>query len=740
MEGMKREGEGRGVSYFMIKSQSLEALERAFVHNIWAVPLKENPKPHEELNSAFDMGEVILIASVGKTKRFQGYAKMMQRITTDQGNQLTVKRESPIQLTDAFKVHWIKKYSDLKSCPGLPFSRAQHLTNSETGLSVCMTRNCQKLSGDTGKVLCELIDEDLLEYETKLREKEFKKLQKMEERKKRSIKVDFFENWIEEEKTWPSEQHIITNFINKIKNLGDIILVSKFGSRRYNTHTETSDLDIFAVVSYKKEYVYNIDPLEGTFKNPEGSKTDFTIHSAEYFCSLLLDGDAKILETLYENENSIILKSESWDRFISIAQLDHRFITKQVILNYLGEIKGPKGLKQINKLSQKLGENINDNEWKTRFWKKWYILFRCLIHAKQALFEGWIKVWLPQDSEERQFLLDIRAQRISHPELMDRYNMEIMNIETFLKSKNFEDNPEELKKIANGWLYSLRGELKDTKVLAPRYPPQIQTILSNLNINIEGNILLFLSKRVSDNKEEFIGIFTNTAHSLSSTSPPTNKIISNIQNQPKKNPKQVEQSPSTYIFSELTRYCQQLEGGYPAMLFDTLWIPTDQILYQHDIWNTLQDNKQQLVTARLLCQCLGWITSQISQLKLSIFKNTPKADPQEKTKKLNVHIPANHKHLIDINRLREILFFLEECLKKMEEEAKTDLQHLKSLVRTVKIEEVNTNPAVINILEEIIAMEIFNPYIFDHLPISPTETNFNWLEELCIHIRMLTFN
>jgi hypothetical protein len=86
--------------------------------------LRQPPQPYEDFNSAFEVsscsvslssqeGEVILIGSVGGSKRFQGYAVMKEKVAVAQeGATTSIKKEggNEMAMTLPFRIEWIKKY------------------------------------------------------------------------------------------------------------------------------------------------------------------------------------------------------------------------------------------------------------------------------------------------------------------------------------------------------------------------------------------------------------------------------------------------------------------------------------------------------------------------------------------------------------------------------------------------------------------------------------------------------
>lgn len=69
--------------YFIVKANSIESLAKSIREGIWAIPLRKQP-PHfyQTLNHALQESEVILIFSVNNTKKYQGYAVMLDAVPT----------------------------------------------------------------------------------------------------------------------------------------------------------------------------------------------------------------------------------------------------------------------------------------------------------------------------------------------------------------------------------------------------------------------------------------------------------------------------------------------------------------------------------------------------------------------------------------------------------------------------------------------------------------------------------
>jgi len=146
--------------------------------------------------------------------------------------------------------------------------------------------------------------------------------------------------------------------------------------------------------------------------------------------------------------------------------------------------------------------------------KKWYIMHRCLIFAKQILLNKTLKVWLPNDSEERNFLCNIREGKFNHAELMTLFDNDMQQIENLLKTTDIPDNPSIHTKLFEDWIYNLRSQTIPgfTKPIVQVLPSQAQNLLSL--IPFQDSSLLFLAI-AKDEKEKYTGVFTNSLDSLS---------------------------------------------------------------------------------------------------------------------------------------------------------------------------------------------------------------------------------
>eukprot|EP01127_Copromyxa_protea_P011729 TRINITY_DN2974_c0_g2_i1.p1 TRINITY_DN2974_c0_g2~~TRINITY_DN2974_c0_g2_i1.p1 ORF type:complete len:616 (-),score=99.34 TRINITY_DN2974_c0_g2_i1:70-1917(-) len=522
-------------------------------------------------------------------------------------------------MTCPFKIEWIKRYPNLASCPGLHFSHTEKLINGLTDLSVNLNKNCQEISGEIGAALCSLLDDDLHKSNMQITKLRLIQEQKKEEREMSRIRIPGLGNWLEESKFLKTDAEVLESFLSKLPAVGEVILVSLYGSKRYNTQVATSDLDILAIVSYPFKHSCSLKPLEGTLKNPEGSEHDWTIHSTQYFCELLQEGDTKMLETLYQSEKSVVFSSPFWEKFQKEAKLGNKFLTKKAISKYVGEVKGLKGTKKITKLEKVLSEPGTTEEVRIRYWKTWYILFRCLFHAQSALERKELAVWIPEDSKEREFLLRVRAGNFTIEEINSRFQKELVYTENLLKTTDLPETAESQSEFLQSWIEESHDFLKEMKdhLQEPECPSEITKIISESGIDLTKKKLLFLSVHETDEKKEIFGVFTYFTSDLCSLRPPLDKMITYPKTTKQKGAKkEVKQADTIKIeLCEASRFCEQILGGYPMMFLDTLCRETSEILYSHPLWNQIEAKKNQYFGWRLFKQCVGWLMNNIEAMK-----------------------------------------------------------------------------------------------------------------------------
>ena len=82
---------------------------------------------------------------------------------------------------------------------------------------------------------------------------------------------------------------------------------------------------MWVIVAFPTEKMIGIDPPVLSIKNHEGFEPDFSVHVGEkkvrmfvemclagFYAELLLAGDTKMVEALYQNESSIVHQSQEF--------------------------------------------------------------------------------------------------------------------------------------------------------------------------------------------------------------------------------------------------------------------------------------------------------------------------------------------------------------------------------------------------------------------------------------------
>eukprot|EP00026_Physarum_polycephalum_P004461 Phypoly_transcript_04482.p1 GENE.Phypoly_transcript_04482~~Phypoly_transcript_04482.p1 ORF type:complete len:686 (+),score=122.42 Phypoly_transcript_04482:66-2060(+) len=359
--------------YFVVKYDSFGSLATSFNENHIVLPLSRL--------SITQQDTVIIVASVGGTKKYQGYG----HVTNSPEN------------VDKHTIIWDKRYPSSTPCTGaelsgramgVSFAKTQHLTNSlDRGNSVNQSRNFQELEENTGRILCEMIAADT-DVEMK----------KFEEMKANAAVQPFYQS---EEVDW-------TDFISKVKEgMGTVLFAGHVGSQCYNLNIPGSDTDMIVIAASPTEEILGLTPPPPTIKNPPTFQPDYTIHEVSHFLDLLVHGDTRMIEQLFQDSSQIVFQHLLWDELCHIRE---KFLTITSVQKYLDEAFRRKGLLQVEGMWKDMEnkQKLNDLDSKTKLMKKMYIMFRLLSNAKQILETGNLNLYFEKDSPDRQFLLCIR--------------------------------------------------------------------------------------------------------------------------------------------------------------------------------------------------------------------------------------------------------------------------------------------------------------------------------------------
>ena len=235
-----------------------------------------------------------------------------------------------------------------------------------------------------------------------------------------------------------------------VRDYGRIMLACPFGSHRYNLHTPSSDLDMFVVYIGDTEKCLSFHPPPLTIKNRTSEQPDFTLCELYRYCELLVSGDPRVVESLFLHKDTVHYATEEYYRLV---ELRNNVISREVVRKYLSDACGSRGLKLLRQWEvQKTAPN------KDKQYKVLYIVMRLLFHARHLAFGEEFRVFLEDESEEREFLLRIRRKECGYRVVRDRIESVKREVEVCLESDKCE-----LMKTANeapieAWMLGVRRE------------------------------------------------------------------------------------------------------------------------------------------------------------------------------------------------------------------------------------------------------------------------------------------
>ncbi|KAL4225396.1 hypothetical protein ACF0H5_016086 [Mactra antiquata] len=450
--------------YFIAKVNSFPSLKQAIATSKWACANRHSsPQPVDILREAFKQGNVVIIFSVSNCHGWHGYAKMTSApsvedlSTSNTSDNKTIgsennagdsvpkrnlldesgKQISTSQMYYYFNIKWLVHFLDFgEQC--LLSNQTEELYCSEplTGnnIQVNKCRNWQKLSCDTGKRLCEMMNCFHKELCLKREQKHLFKVQPQPFLKETADCMTVVE-------TWKKIVHQVEN------DLGKVILACPFGSQRYNVDTINSDTDMFIIYQGKTKDLLGFNPPKQTVKNLELESCDYTIHEVYRYSELLLSGDARCVETLFLHPSTIVHTSTEFEM---LKENKHVFLNRDCLEKYLRDAQGSKGTKYFNKWCM---ENSDKDLLSPKMCKMIYIIVRLLQNARHLVNDEFV-VYRDFDSLDRECLMKIRDGNIPVKYAADL----IKELEADITSKkdNVKDNKTEVKSVLENWMLQLR--------------------------------------------------------------------------------------------------------------------------------------------------------------------------------------------------------------------------------------------------------------------------------------------
>lgn len=235
--------------------------------------------------------------------------------------------------------------------------------------------------------------------------------------------------------------------------------------------------------------MYVLDALEVVSSIPENSKfkvisshdPDYTLYEVHTFCELLIKGNPKVIEPLFQTKLCYFDENSRWSELIENKM---KFINANVIKQYISFAKS---------------QLFDSSKGKGTATKKYYHAFRLLLETKRMLnFEG-PKVWM--DGDDREYLMSIRHNQIDSSildqEMEENFKFvkeKLQNVE-LVDKLNKDKTEDDLKVFLNNWLINIRSDtvsldLKENRLQANISHPYYNLALNELKKhNIEGDII-----------------------------------------------------------------------------------------------------------------------------------------------------------------------------------------------------------------------------------------------------------
>jgi hypothetical protein len=434
----------------------------------------------------------------------------------------------------------------------------------------------------------------------------------------------FFEITEEEERVMSSNggKELWTHFLEKVETeKGQVMLASLMGSKRYNLHVETSDLDLVVVCLPNLEDIIGMRAPLQTFKQFDNLRPDFSVHSLEHYCNLLTDGDAKSLELLFAHSSMEYQVDDDWKQ---LCAWKSRFLTKRVISNYIGELKGLKGIRKLEKL-------IEDRDSETSINKCAYILMRLILLPNRfitgfqaATLNSLSPTWFDDTSDDYKLLMSIRNGDMDAKKLLKMISSGLNELETTLAacSLPIQVSPKYLDEM-ECWYLNLRQ-----KHSLYSFEPTLEQ--KNLKVEISGNIHCIYR---SEGADSYFGVYSqNLPDKLSLFSDRTpnmiiNKSIASQFGSSTDNDK--KPSEHRYSFYELDRFVEALNRTELATIVQVH--QSQRLVYCSSTWSKLLELLPSMWTHTLLYQSCGFLSGRFKcsrgKVDLLSSKESGFADP-----------------------------------------------------------------------------------------------------------------
>ena len=183
-------------------------------------------------------------------------------------------------------------------------------------------------------------------------------------------------------------------------------------------------------------------PANSKFKVISSHDPDYTLYEAHTFCELLLKGNPKVIEPLFQTHLCHWEPGCAWAELVANR---HIFLNSTVIQQYKGFASS-----QLHDSSRGKGKAT----------KKYYHALRLLREAKRMTNFEPPAVWM--EGEEREYLMSVRhnkvPQEVLETEIKETFSYlkDKLNDREFLATLNNGRSEDQLKAFLHPWLIKLR--------------------------------------------------------------------------------------------------------------------------------------------------------------------------------------------------------------------------------------------------------------------------------------------
>ena len=365
-----------------------------------------------------------------------------------------------------------------------------------------------------------------------------------------------------------------------------ILFASVAGSRSFNLNMPDSDSDLFGVYVLDSDEVASSIPLRSKFTVISSHDPDYTLYEVHTFCELLLKGNPKVIEPLFQSRLCHWEKDGFWEELL---QMKEQFLTSTVLEQYVGFAKS---------------QLYDSTRGKGVVTKKYYHALRLLREAKRIANFGCPAVWL--DGEEREYLMAVRRNEIDSEvldkELKMNFNVLYRKLEDVEFKTKLDENKsaEELVDLLNPWLVKLRRKVypkavsyADDSLGHPLYE-MVMNELKHHGIN--GRILccclsgshLHLGDDGNDSLPDYIAVYACETDEILGLRDPIIRIA----------PQSDDEIRDTYTrglaIHEISNICNLIQQGNHRIM-EILFSDREDD-YITPLWNQLKENRNNFIT------------------------------------------------------------------------------------------------------------------------------------------------